>query len=69
MQTGNLQNRYDIWSQAIEDTIKKVEKVTKKGTNERCERINQNAEKTKERILSRNKYLQQKANNRKNKND
>ena len=30
MQTGNLQNQYDIWSQAIEDTIKKVEKVTKK---------------------------------------
>ena len=32
MQTGNLQNQYDIWSQAIEDTIKKVEKVTKKRT-------------------------------------
>ena len=69
MQTGNLQNRYDIWSQAIEDTIKKVEKVTKKGTKARCERINQNVERTKERILSRNKYLQQKTNNRKNKND
>ena len=69
MQTGNLQNRYDIWSQAIEDTVKKVEKVTKKGPKERCERINQNAERTKERISSRNKFLQQKANNRKNKND
>ena len=30
MQTGNLQNQYDICSQAIEDNIKKVEKVTKK---------------------------------------
>ena len=69
MQTGNLQNRYDIRSQAIEDTVKKVEKVTKKGPKERCERINQNAERTKERISSRNKFLQQKANNRKNKND
>ena len=32
MQTGNLQNQCDIWSQAIEDTIKKVEKVTKRRT-------------------------------------
>ena len=30
IQTGNLQNQYDLWSQAIEDTIKKVEKITKK---------------------------------------
>ena len=30
MQTGNLQSQYDIWSQAIEDTIKKVENNTKK---------------------------------------
>ena len=32
MQTGNLQHQYDLWSQAIEDSIKKVEKTTKKGT-------------------------------------
>ena len=44
MQTGNLQHQYDIWSKAIEDTIKKVEKITKKGHKERCERINKNAE-------------------------
>ena len=30
MQTGNLQHQYDLWSRAIEDTIKKVEKITKK---------------------------------------
>ena len=29
-QTGNLQNQYDLWSQAIEDNIKKVEKITKR---------------------------------------
>ena len=32
MQTGNLQSQYDISSQAIEDNIKKVEKITKKRT-------------------------------------
>ena len=32
IQTGNLQNQYDLWSQAIEDTIKKVEKTIKKRT-------------------------------------
>ena len=30
MQTANLQHQCDLWSQAIEDTIKKVEKITKK---------------------------------------
>ena len=29
IQTGNLQNQHDLWSQAIEDTIKKVEKTIK----------------------------------------
>ena len=32
MQTGNLQHQYNLWSKAIEDTIKKVEKITKKRT-------------------------------------
>ena len=32
IQTGNLQNQYDLWSQAIEDIIKKVEKTIKKRT-------------------------------------
>ena len=32
MQTGNLQSQYDISSQAIEDNIKKVEKITNKRT-------------------------------------
>ena len=32
MQTGNSQNQCGVWSQAIEDTIKKVEKITKKRT-------------------------------------
>ena len=39
MQTGNLQNQYDIWSQTIEDTIKK-KRSSKKGPKERRERIN-----------------------------
>ena len=30
MQTGNLQNQYDLWSEAIEDTFKEVEKTAKK---------------------------------------
>ena len=30
MQTGNLQYQYDLWSEAIEDTFKKVEKISKK---------------------------------------
>ena len=30
MQTGNLQHQYDLWSQVIEDTTKKVGKITKK---------------------------------------
>ena len=29
MQTGNLQNHYGLWSQAIEGTTKKVEKIAK----------------------------------------
>ena len=29
MQKENLKHQYDIWSQAIEDTIKKVEKIIK----------------------------------------
>ena len=57
MLTGNLQNQYDIWSQTIDDTIKK-KRSPKKGPKGRCERINQNAEKAKERISSRNKLLQ-----------
>ena len=69
MQTGNLQHQYDLWSKAIENAIKKVEKITKKRAQERCERINKDAERIRERISSRNKLLQQKANNRKNKND
>ena len=38
---------------------RKLKRSPKKGLNERCERINQNAEKTNERISSRNKLLQQ----------
>ena len=30
IQKGNFQNKYDVWSQAVEVTIKKVEKITKK---------------------------------------
>ena len=48
---------------------RKLKRSPKKGPKERCERINQNAERTKERISSRNKLLQQKTNNKKNKND
>ena len=40
MKKGNVQHQYDLWSQDIEDTIKKVEKITKKGHKERCERSN-----------------------------
>ena len=29
MQKENLKHQYDIWSQATEDTIKKVEKIIK----------------------------------------
>ena len=29
MQKENLEHQYDLWSQAIEDTIKKVEKIIK----------------------------------------
>lgn len=29
MQKGNLQHRYDLWPQAIKETIKKVEKIAK----------------------------------------
>ena len=62
MQRVNLKNQNDICSQAIEDTNKKVEKMTQKKNN------NQYAKGTKERISSRNKLLQQKTNNRENKN-
>ena len=69
MQTGNLQNQYDLWLEAIEDTFKKVEKTAKKnGDKESCERINKSTERIKERTSSRNKLLQQGKNNRKNKN-
>ena len=51
MQTGNLQHQYDLWSQAIGDTIKKVEKITKKKYKKRCGRINKKPERIKEKIF------------------
>ena len=44
MQTRNLQQQHDLWSQAIKDTINKVEKIAKKKDKEICETINKNTE-------------------------
>ena len=69
MQTENLQNQYAIWSQAIEDTIKKVEKVTKKRDLRKDvkELISMRKELRKEFQAETNCY--NKKNNRKSKND
>ena len=69
MQTVNLPHQYDLWSLAIEDIIKKVKKIIKKGHKERYERINKNTERIKERILGSHKLSRQKKNNRKKKNN
>ena len=66
IQTENLQNWYDLWSQAIEGTIKKVEKITQKKD---IRKDVKELIRIKERISSRNKLLQQQKNNGKNKND
>ena len=57
MQTGNLQHQYDLWSQAIGDTIKKVEKITKKEYKKRCGRINKKPERIKEKFFKQKQIL------------
>ena len=39
MQTRNLQQQHDLWSQAIKDTINKVEKIAKKRTRKYVKRL------------------------------
>lgn len=57
MQTGNLQHQYDLWSQAIGDTIKKVEKISKKEYKKRCGRINKKPERIKEKFFKQKQIL------------
>ena len=71
MQTGNLQHQYDLWSQAIGDTIKKVEKISKKEYKKRCGRINKKPERIKEKIFKQKQIIdtKKKTKKRKNKNN
>ena len=55
MTTGNLQHQYYLWSQAIEETIKKMEKVIKKGHMERCKKVKGKNFKQKKITTTKNK--------------